>query len=102
MNDSEHQRLREESWRRKLSPAEEASLRTWLAAHPDQQADWEADARLSQWLGQLPDAPVPSNFTSLVLQAVDRQEAAVARPAVGMTWFQRLLHWQETSPKSIR
>lgn len=91
MDDSEHQRLWEESWRRRLSTAEEASLRTWLAAHPEKQADWEADAKLSQWLGQLPDAPVPSNFTSLVLQAVDRQEAALTRSIPGMTWWQRLL-----------
>ena len=92
MNDSEHQNLWEESWRRKLSPAEEARLRTWLAAHPERQADWAADARLNQWLQQLPHAPVPSNFTSLVLQAVDRQEAKPARPDGVFAWWHRLLH----------
>ena len=90
-NDPFYLKMRELSWRRKLTPAEEAELRHWLAAHVEAQADWEADVRLSEALDQLPDAPVPTNFTANVLQAVEREDAAQARmrrPRPG--WWQRL------------
>ena len=75
-NDPTYNRLRELSWRRKLTASEDAELRAWLAAHPDALADWEAEAGLSEALGQLADATVPSNFTARVLQSVEREEAA--------------------------
>ncbi len=84
-NDPIYNHLRELSWRRKLTPAEEAQLRAWLAAHPDAQADWEADAGLNAALGALPDTPVPSNFTARVLQAVEREAAAGQRRS-GWNW----------------
>lgn len=73
MNHAEYNQLREASLRRKLSPGEEARLREFLAAHPGTQGDWEADATLSTWLRQLPDAPISSNFTAQVLNAVERE-----------------------------
>jgi anti-sigma factor RsiW len=82
-NDPIYNHLRELSWRRKLSPAEEAELRTWLAAHPEAEADWEAEAGLNAVLGRLPDAPVPSNFTARVLQAVEREAIADLRRSRG-------------------
>jgi anti-sigma factor RsiW len=83
---------REESWRRKLTSAEEAELRAWLAAHPDSQADWEIEGRVTEILGRLPDVPVPGNFTARVLQAVEREEAAASRPRTSrQAWFFRLL-----------
>lgn len=80
MNESEYQQLRETAWRRALTDDEEARRQAHLAARPEAEADWEADAALTQLLGQVPDVPVPSNFTALVLQALERDEAA-ARPA---------------------
>ena len=38
------------------------------------QADLEMESRLNAALARLPDAPVPSNFTARVLQAVEREE----------------------------
>ena len=63
-------------------------MRAWLAAHPEAQADWEAEAGLNAALGRLPDAPVPSNFTARVLQAVEREAAAELRRREGkwLTW----------------
>ena len=84
-NDPIYNRLRELSWRRELTAAEEAELRAWLAAHPEAQADWEAEAGLNEALRQLPDAPVPSNFTARVLQAVER-EAALRERRRGARW----------------
>ena len=87
-NDPRYNHLRELSWRRKLTEAEEAELRVWLATHPDAQADWDAEAGLTEALGRLPDAPLPSNFTARVLQAIE-QAAGAERPAGGGKWR----HW---------
>ena len=78
-NDPTYSRLRDLSWRRKLTAVEAAELRAWLAVHPAAQADWEAEAGLNEALGQLPDAPVPSNFTARVLQGLERDRAAELR-----------------------
>lgn len=78
-NDPTYNRLRELSWRRKLSAAEEAELRSWLAAHPEDRADWEAEVGLAAVLERLPDAPVPSNFAARVLEAVGREAGGKVR-----------------------
>jgi anti-sigma factor RsiW len=78
-NDPTYDRLRELSWRRKLAAGEAAELRAWLAAHPETLTDWEAEAGLNEALGELPDAPVPSNFTARVLQSIERESGAAAR-----------------------
>jgi negative regulator of sigma E activity len=83
MKDNElHSKLRESSWRRKLTESEQAGLRAYLAANPDARADWEMESALNAALTRLPDAPVPSNFTARVFQAVEREEA---RPH-GWSW----------------
>jgi hypothetical protein len=78
-NDPKYERLRELSWRRKLTEGEAADLRAWLAQHPESAADWEAEAGLNDALGRLADAPVPSNFTARVLQSIEREDEAVVR-----------------------
>lgn len=77
--DPVYQRLRELSWRRPLTESEQAELRAWLAAHPVAQDEWEVEKHLSAMLQQLPDAPVPSNFTARVLQVVGQETAAAGR-----------------------
>ena len=89
MNDSPYERLREISWRRKLTASEEAGLRAWLASHPEARAEWEAESALNQTLYRLPDVPVPSNFTARVLQDIRRQ--STASPRAGWRWFLRSL-----------
>jgi anti-sigma factor RsiW len=87
-HDPIYNRLRELSWRRLLTDAEQAELRAWLAAHPKAQAEWEAEAGLNAALVRLPDVPVPSNFTARVLQAAQRERSAeLRRPEL------RLLTW---------
>ena len=92
-NDPIYNHLRELSWRRKLTDAEEAELRAWLKAHPEAQADWEAEAGLNAALGGLPDMPVPSNFTARVLQAVERDAAGELRQGEPKLRFWRRLRW---------
>jgi len=91
--DPTYQRLRETGWRRPLTEAEHAELRAWLAAHPEHQAEADADARLNQVLAKLPDAPLPSNFTARVLQAIER-DARSAGPTANATaapWWRTFL-----------
>src|SRR5438105_13622263 len=78
-NDPLYNHLREINWRRKLSAAEARQMRQWLEGHPEAHADWEAELALGEGLGRLPDAPVPSNFTARVLQAVGREQAVEGR-----------------------
>src|SRR5580765_6440695 len=89
MNDSEYNELRAASWRRKLSPEEELQAQEYWAAHPEAQADWEEDVALTRQLHDLPDAPLSSNFTSLVLRAIDAEERVSqneSRPALSPRW----------------
>ena len=89
MNESVYHRLREESWRRKLTAGEEAELRSWLEAHPEAAADWELESGLNTMLSRLPDVPVPGNFTARVTQAI---EVAKDRPATSrQRWWNSFL-----------
>src|ERR1035441_8301460 len=92
-DDPIYNRLRELSWRRKLTNAEEAQLRALLAAHPEAQADWDTEASLNAALGRLPDVPVTSNFTARVLQQVEREAATELRQGEPKWQFWRRLRW---------
>src|SRR4051812_48502793 len=71
MNDPVYHQLRELSWKRQLTEAEQAQLRECLKANPEAQADWLLENSLNQALEQLPNTPVPSNFTARVLQSIE-------------------------------
>jgi hypothetical protein len=91
MTEQEYKALREASWRRSLDAAEDARVRAHLGANSAGQRDWELDAELTQLLAQVPNAPVPSNFTHQVLAALDREtRLAVPRP-LGAWWPRWLL-----------
>ena len=91
--DPNYERLREIGWRRPLSETEQTELRRWLAAHPEHQSDAEVEAALTQALAKLPDAPVPSNFTSRVLQAIERETSALEHTArrAAVPWWRALI-----------
>lgn len=95
MNDPLYHRLRESHWRRKLIAGEEAELRAWLAAHPEMEADWASEAGLGEVLSCLPDAPVPTNFTARVLNAIERESEGSRRETSGWTW-----RWRRLLPKA--
>lgn len=97
INDPIYTELRELSWRRPLTAAEKAQVRAFLTAHPEAQADWEAEVGLNEALSSLPEAPVASNFTARVLQAVERESLAEERQGRrqgfwfwGQQWLPRL------------
>ena len=80
MNEQDHSQWHELIWRRKLNEAETAELQKFLAAHPEAREELLGETGLNDLLERLPEAPaVSSNFTALVLQAVERDAAAQAR-----------------------
>lgn len=81
MSEQEFNELRDLGRRRPLTAAEEARLREYLVAHPEDEASWEREAELTQMLAEMANAPVPSNFTSRVLQAVELDRKASERSA---------------------
>jgi hypothetical protein len=84
MNDPAYNRFHELIWRRRLTEAEAVELQKFLTEHPEAKEEWESDAELNQLMEHLPEAPlVASNFTALVLQAVEREAGAKARPSGG-------------------
>ncbi len=90
--DPTYQKWREIGWRRPLNATEQAELRAWLAAHPEAQADVEAELLLSTALAKLPDAPVPSNFTTRVWQAIEKDAGGAKQTAPPKTsWWGRIL-----------
>jgi negative regulator of sigma E activity len=68
----------ESLWRRRLSDTERAELRT----RPEQ----AEEARLTEALAKLPEAPVASNFTARVMDAIEREEQAAARARHHWSW----------------
>ena len=72
MNDADFNQLLDTALRRKLTAEEEARLQAFLARDPRARAVWEEEMALSRLLNGLPDAPLASNFTAQVLEAVER------------------------------
>lgn len=80
MNNADFERLRELTWRRKLSSTEVADLQRLLAADPLAREAWQSETALNQLLEGLPEAPpVASNFTARLMQSIARDAAASAR-----------------------
>lgn len=96
MNQPSENRFRETGWRRPLMAAEQAELRAWLAAHPEAQVDWQAEAALNTALRKLTDAPVPTNFTTRILAEIER-DAAEPRQQAG---FWRSVDWRRWLPRT--
>jgi hypothetical protein len=90
-------RFRELAWRRKLKPAEEVELLAWLADHPEERDAWETEARLNEALARLPDAAVPSNFTTRVLESIEREGEMSIRRKLPQGWLMRT--WRGWLPK---
>jgi ferric-dicitrate binding protein FerR (iron transport regulator) len=82
----------EESWKRPLTEEERAALDGWLAVRPGERAVWETETALNRALGSLPNRPVSSNFTALVMQAVEREaRASQTTPSAPESFWSRLL-----------
>ena len=99
MNEIEFEKLRETSWRRNLTADEAAAVRSYLAMNPAARAGWEEESSLNEFLGQVPDVPVSSNFTARVLQAVEGEISRSApRPRGVFGWVK--LRWPRIAAAS--
>ena len=94
MNEQDYNEWRELGWRRKLTASEEAELQRHLAAHPADEADWQAEAELNRLLERLPEAPpVSSNFTARVLKSVELEAAAKTRERAQVPLLRSIWNW---------
>src|SRR4030095_15631752 len=57
------------------------------------QPDWEEEVALNRLLANVPDAPLSSNFTARVLQAIDLEELREQRARRSASWLGRLHSW---------
>lgn len=89
MNESSYNQLKQKSWVEPLSAEETAELKQYLGGNPPGQQDWDDDVALTSALNRLPNAPVSSNFTARVMQAVQREEAQAARKSTSWRAFWR-------------
>jgi anti-sigma factor RsiW len=95
MNEAEFNELWERALCGRLTAPEQARFHAQLAADPALQALWAEEQQFSRLLRQLPDAPVPSNFTARVLQAVateSRTPIAGPQPLPWLAWL-RAFGW---------
>jgi len=95
MNNDELNELRETLRRHDLSRGEWQRLRAQLDGHGVDASAWTEERALTGLLNRLPDAPLPSNFSARVLQALDRAPASV-----GMRF--RLRSWWARHPAGIQ
>jgi len=97
MNPSELDHLIDLARRRVLSAGEQARLDQLLAAAPAAWPERDEELALSHLLAGLPDAPLASNFSARVMQAIARAEAQAVRTSAAASpwwsprgWFGRL------------
>jgi len=93
MNDSDYRRLTEIGWKRPLTPEEQAQLKAWLARHPEDGPSWEQEARITRMLRDLPEAPLSSNFTAQVMQALDHGFKTSTSHPVTPAWRGLIRAW---------
>src|SRR5204862_7678193 len=89
MNETEFHQVCEDLWRRRLTPEEESRLLAHWAAHPEARAEVETEIALTQFLRQLPDVAVASNFSARVLEQVDLETSRVSRIHPFLRWSRR-------------
>jgi hypothetical protein len=79
MNEVRNDELLRLSLKPALTPDDETRLELFFAAHPEERLAWEEERALGRALQSLPDVPISSNFTALVMQAVELEEAREER-----------------------
>ncbi len=89
MNSAELKQLIETAQRRVLSAEEQGRLDELLEAEPTAWPERNEELALTRLLAGLPDAPLASNFSARVMQAIDLAEAQAARAAPGGAWWPR-------------
>jgi len=72
----------------RLGPEQQQQLDAYLAAHPAERPGWDEELALNHLLDQVPEVPVSSNFTALLLERVQRENSSPqAKGWPGMGWI---------------
>lgn len=84
----------EQVWRRNPAASGRTGPQTRLATDPQARAERALEMALTSMLDRLPPVPIPSNFTSRILQAVEREKADQTLKPAGLrpgwrSWFPR-------------
>lgn len=97
MKSDELNDLMDKARRRVLHPDDRKRVEQLLEADPAAWPDWKEDMALTQLLDGIPDAPVATNFTSRVMQAVALEDSRTKPRGIPLTlywlthsWFARL------------
>src|SRR5687768_17092674 len=85
---SEKQDLLSRAVRRKFTPAEERRWEELLEADPALREAFAEEEALERMLGSLPNVPISSNFTALVMGAATRETPAIRRPKFRIPFIQ--------------
>jgi len=86
MNSADHNEFWNARLPQKLSPEEEAQWQLSMAEQRDALAQFEEEMGMNRLLQHLPDVPISSNFTSQVMQLVERAHQRRSRPVVLRFW----------------
>ena len=93
MKYDELQYLMDLARRRPLKPDERDRLIGFMEANPDTWPGWEEDMALTRLLNRLPDAPLASNFSSRVMQAIAVEARQAERKPGPWRWLGWLRGW---------
>src|ERR1043165_2339438 len=86
MNEADGSQYWKTGLRRRLTSEETAHWQDHLSAQPDALAGFEEEINLNRLLAELPEAPLPSNFTSRVMEEIQTANKA---SAVTARWWRR-------------
>ena len=76
--------------REKIQPAEQELINQLASEHQLSQ-DVQDDLSLNRLLRRLPDRPVSSNFTALVLEAATKSQQLQKEPVKKSSWIRRAI-----------
>jgi anti-sigma factor RsiW len=88
MKHDDFQELMDLARRRPLTPSERSRLDRFMEADPQAWPDREEDMALVGLMARLPDAPLASNFSARVMEAIGLEERRVKRENNPLS-----LHW---------
>ena len=88
MSEIPRPKLWDKSLRKALKPEEKAELDLWFSNHPGQKEIWEEDRMVTQWIKALPPVEVSSNFTSMVVDRLSKEQEVEVQ--FQSPWYMRI------------
>jgi hypothetical protein len=92
MNEDTFRKLLDIAFKRPLTDTEKSSLSAYFSTHPEAEEEWNAEMKLEELLTRLPDAPLSSNFTALVLDQAQHARTARTPSRLLAYWTSLISH----------